>query len=63
MVDARLRRNMPPLGAVNPALYLTAERDPGAFNDILIGDNRCTGIAKVLRTGGSGSLNGRDVES
>jgi len=39
--DARMRNNRPPLGFVAPWLYKVAAKVPGAFNDVVIGDNKC----------------------
>ncbi|SPQ96371.1 unnamed protein product (mitochondrion) [Plasmodiophora brassicae] len=38
----RLKRSEPPLGFLNPFLYLMAKEHPAAFFDITDGDNRCT---------------------
>jgi len=39
--DLRLQKDLPPLGFINPLLYQIAEKYPEAFNDIVMGDNRC----------------------
>jgi tripeptidyl-peptidase-1 len=44
ILDARLQLGLPAFGLLNPALYQIAERVPDTFNDITVGDNRCTGI-------------------
>eukprot|EP00922_Rhytidocystis_sp_ex-Travisia-forbesii_P025050 GHVS01036767.1.p1 GENE.GHVS01036767.1~~GHVS01036767.1.p1 ORF type:complete len:1021 (-),score=160.91 GHVS01036767.1:392-3454(-) len=41
MNDIRLQRGEPPVGFLNPLLYYWAEFYPHAFNDILVGDNKC----------------------
>eukprot|EP00922_Rhytidocystis_sp_ex-Travisia-forbesii_P049957 GHVS01074357.1.p1 GENE.GHVS01074357.1~~GHVS01074357.1.p1 ORF type:complete len:955 (-),score=114.60 GHVS01074357.1:449-3313(-) len=41
MNDIRLRRGEPPVGFLNPLLYYWAEFHPEAFNDILVGNNKC----------------------
>jgi len=39
--EYRAMNNMPPLGFVNPLFYKIAARNPAAFNDVVIGQNRC----------------------
>lgn len=39
--EQRLRRNMPPLGFLNPLLYTLGSLHPEAFNDVVVGDNKC----------------------
>lgn len=39
--DARANAGMPPLGFANVWLYQTAAERPGAFRDVLVGNNRC----------------------
>lgn len=40
--EERLQKGMPRLGFLNPLLYLLSAENPEAFNDILMGDNRCS---------------------
>lgn len=40
--EERLQKGMPRLGFLNPLLYLLSTENPEAFNDILMGDNRCS---------------------
>jgi len=39
--EHRAELQMPPLGFINPLFYTIARRNPAAFNDIVIGRNRC----------------------
>jgi len=39
--EYRAEQNMPPMGFINPILYQIARSNPSAFNDIVIGQNRC----------------------
>jgi len=38
----RAENNMPPLGFINPLFYQIARTNPAAFNDVVIGQNRCS---------------------
>jgi len=40
--DARISRGKKPLGFLNPILYKIASTTPEAFNDVVIGNNRCS---------------------
>ncbi len=40
--DARLKSGKPTMGFINPWLYHLYEQDPNYFNDVTMGDNRCT---------------------
>ncbi|CAK9062745.1 Tripeptidyl-peptidase 1 (TPP-1) (Tripeptidyl aminopeptidase) (Tripeptidyl-peptidase I) (TPP-I) [Durusdinium trenchii] len=40
--EDRLQNRLPPLGFLNPLIYEILSRHPSAFNDIQIGDNRCS---------------------
>jgi tripeptidyl-peptidase-1 len=40
--DVRLNAGNPPLGFINPLLYQLYEQDPSYFNDIVVGNNRCS---------------------
>jgi len=40
--EYRASNGMPPLGFINPLFYQIAARNPAAFNDVVIGRNRCT---------------------
>lgn len=40
--EARLKAGKPPLGFLNPLLYKFARQHPEAFNDVLVGNNRCS---------------------
>eukprot|EP00401_Gymnodinium_catenatum_P025651 CAMPEP_0117491356 /NCGR_PEP_ID=MMETSP0784-20121206/18023_1 /TAXON_ID=39447 /ORGANISM="" /LENGTH=794 /DNA_ID=CAMNT_0005286141 /DNA_START=66 /DNA_END=2450 /DNA_ORIENTATION=+ len=40
--EVRLQRGEPPLGFLNPLLYRLAAEHPEAFNDVLVGNNRCS---------------------
>lgn len=44
ILDARLQAGLPPLGPINPLLYKLAANSPDVFNDMIVGDNRCTGV-------------------
>jgi hypothetical protein len=39
--EIRLSQHLPPLGFINPLLYSLASAHPEAFNDVVVGDNRC----------------------
>jgi len=39
--EHRASINMPPMGFINPLFYAIARRNPSAFNDVVIGQNRC----------------------
>ena len=56
----RLARGKPTLGFVNPAIYDIAARGVGAFTDITIGDNTCTGVCKA-GCSGFGATKGWDA--
>jgi len=40
--EDRLQHGLPPLGFLNPVIYQILSKHPSAFNDIQIGDNRCS---------------------
>lgn len=40
--EERLQKGMPRLGFLNPLLYRLSTENPEAFNDVLMGDNRCS---------------------
>jgi len=40
--DYRFKRNLSPIGPANPLLYKIGYSNPTAFNDITVGDNKCT---------------------
>jgi len=40
--EIRAENNMPPMGFINPLLYEIARRNPAAFNDVVVGRNRCS---------------------
>lgn len=40
--EKRLQLGLPALGFLNPLLYRLAERHPEVFNDIVVGNNRCS---------------------
>jgi len=40
--EARLQEGRPPLGFLNPLLYRLGRLHPEAFNDVIMGDNRCS---------------------
>jgi len=44
--DWRLNHGKSPLGFLNPMLYQMAQAKPSAFNDIVKGNNTCTGWGK-----------------
>lgn len=48
--ELRLQRGEPQLGFLNPLLYTLAKAHPDAFNDVIIGDNRC-GISECCERG------------
>jgi len=48
--DERLQQGLPPLGFLNPLLYRLAEKHPEAFNDVVMGDNRCS-ASRCCETG------------
>jgi len=41
--EERLQKGQPPLGFLNPLLYRLAARRPEVFNDVVVGDIRCSG--------------------
>jgi len=41
--EERLQKGQPPMGFLNPLLYRLAARLPEVFNDVVVGDNRCSG--------------------
>mmetsp|Transcript_171621 Transcript_171621/g.550080 ORF Transcript_171621/g.550080 Transcript_171621/m.550080 type:complete len:819 (+) Transcript_171621:70-2526(+) len=57
--EDRLQQGMPPLGFINPLLYRLAERHPEVFNDVVIGDNRCS--VKACCETGFGAARGWDA--
>ena len=40
--EDRLSNRLPPLGFLNPLIYQIFSKHPSAFNDVQIGDNRCS---------------------
>ena len=40
--EDRLMNRLPPLGFLNPLIYQIFSKHPSAFNDVQIGDNRCS---------------------
>jgi len=40
--DLRAAYNMPPMGFLNPFLYQAAAAAPETFNDVVVGDNKCS---------------------
>eukprot|EP00931_Biecheleriopsis_adriatica_P075609 TRINITY_DN49434_c0_g1_i1.p1 TRINITY_DN49434_c0_g1~~TRINITY_DN49434_c0_g1_i1.p1 ORF type:complete len:827 (+),score=125.07 TRINITY_DN49434_c0_g1_i1:70-2481(+) len=40
--EERLKRHLPTLGFLNPLIYRLHSQHPEAFNDIQVGDNRCS---------------------
>lgn len=40
--EERLEQGMPPLGFLNPLIYKLGSEHPEVFNDVVVGDNRCT---------------------
>lgn len=48
--EVRLQNGQPPLGFLNPFLYSLAQTHPEAFNDVIVGDNRC-GLAACCEKG------------
>lgn len=48
--DERMEQGLPALGFLNPLLYRLAQLHPEAFNDVVIGDNRCS-AARCCQTG------------
>lgn len=49
--EDRLQQRMPPLGFLNPLLYQILSKHPSAFNDVQIGDNRCSRGSACCPTG------------
>jgi tripeptidyl-peptidase-1 len=39
--EYRASINLPPLGFINPLFYAIARRNPAAFHDVVVGQNRC----------------------
>lgn len=54
----RLKRSQPPLGWVNPALYLYASQ---FINDVTEGDNHCVALGKVCCAQGYSATSGWDA--
>lgn len=40
--DLRLFLGQSPVGFINPAMYMLHSEAPGTFNDVVVGDNRCS---------------------
>lgn len=48
---ARLEAGMAPLGFANPLLYHISRERPGAFRDITVGNNKCSGQGSCCEAG------------
>jgi tripeptidyl-peptidase-1 len=40
--EIRAKHGMPPMGFINPLFYNIASRNPSAFNDVVLGQNKCS---------------------
>lgn len=58
--EERLQRSLPPLGFLNPMLYKMYREHPEAFQDVVMGNTRCTG-GKLCCETGFGAARGWDV--
>lgn len=63
LVDISLEITKKPLGFMNPLLYKMHAEHPMAFNDITIGDNKCTESGCAASCKGFGAANGWDAVS
>jgi hypothetical protein len=61
--DILLSQGKPPLGFLNPWLYKMAQEHPEAFNDITVGNNRCTTVGNRCCTLGFPAARGWDAVS
>jgi subtilase family serine protease len=59
--SARLAAGKKTLGFVNPAIYQIAASTPTAFNDVTLGDNKCTEQGCAAGCTGFGAVKGFDA--